>query len=53
MEGVGLKLTPVVFRQLLGSLAYSDLWMASLGLIASLNREYNLLPAAHLSPPPF
>ena len=55
MEGTGLKSTSVLVRQLLGSLKYSDLWLAFLGLIASsnsLNRGYNLSPAAHLSPPP-
>ena len=57
MEGTGLKSTSVLVSQLLGSLTYSDLWlaMAFLGLIAnpnSLNREYNLPLAAHSSPPP-
>ena len=50
MEGMGLKSTSVLVRQLLGSLTYSDLWLPFLGLIAnpkSLNREYNLPPAAH------
>ena len=55
MEGTGLKLTPVVVRQLIGSLAYLGLWLAFLGLIASpnsLNRGYNLPAVAHLSTPP-
>ena len=45
MEGTGLKLTPVVVRQLIGSLTYLGLWLAFLGLVDtsnSLNRGYNL-----------
>ena len=45
MEGTGLKLTPVVVRQLIGSLTYLGLWLALLGLVDSsnsLNRGYNL-----------
>ena len=55
MQGMGLKSTSVLVRQLLGSLTYSDLWLPFLGLIAnpkSFNREYNLPPVAHSSPPP-
>ena len=55
MEGTGLKLNPVLVRQLLGSVAYLGLWLAFLGLIASLNslnRGYNLPPPAHLFLPP-
>ena len=37
MEGMGLKLTPVVLRQLLSSLAYLGLWLAFLGLIVIPN----------------
>ena len=53
MEGTGLKLNPVLVRQLLGSVAYLGLWLAFLGLIASpnsLNRGYNLPLAAHFFP---
>ena len=55
MEGTCLKSTPVVMRQLLGSLAYLGLWLAFLGLTSSsnnLNRGYNLPMAARLSPSP-
>ena len=55
MEGTGLKLNPVLVRQLLGSVAYLGLWLAFLGLIASLNslnRGYNLPLAAHFFLPP-
>ena len=56
MEGMGLKLTSVVVRQLLDCLAYLGLWLAFLGLIASpnsLNRGYNLpqLPTLSYCPP--
>ena len=55
MEGTGLKLNPVLVRQLLGSVAYLGVWLAFLGLIASLNslnREYDLPPPAQLFLPP-
>ena len=35
MEGMALKSTSVLVRQLLGSLTYSDLWLPFLGLIAN------------------
>ena len=49
-EGMGLKLTPVVVRHLLGA----DLWLALCRLIASPNspnKKFNPPPAAHHSPP--
>ena len=55
MDGMGLKLTPVVVRYFLGPLACLNLWMATLGLIASPNspdRKFNLPPAAHPLPLP-
>ena len=57
MEGMGVKLTSVVVRCLLGPLGMfgtMGLWMALSGLIASPNTSNggcNLPPAA-LSPPP-
>ena len=58
MEGMGLKLTPVVVECLLGRLGMFelDLWLALLGLIASPNgpnRGYGLpLTSPPTLPPP-
>ena len=54
MEGMGLKLTPVVMRCLSGPLSMFGLWVALLRLIArpnSPNKGFNPPPAAHPSPP--
>ena len=52
MEGMGLKFTPVVVRHLLRPLSMYEVIAALLGLIASPNGGFNLLVAAHPSPPP-
>ena len=55
MEGMNLKFTPVIVRHLLGPLACLGLWLAPLGLIASLNnpnRGYNPPLATHHPPQP-
>ena len=58
MEGISLKLTPVVVRCFLGSLGMFGPLAGSyvpLGLIAipnSINGGYNLLQATHSPPPP-
>ena len=50
MEGMGLKLTPVIARCLLGHLNMFGLWLALLAFTASPNspnRGFNLPPAIH------
>ena len=50
MGGMGLKLTTVLVRHLLGMLS---LWLTLLTLIATLKEvTYNPPPVAHLLPPP-
>ena len=51
MEGMGLKLTTVVVRHLLGGLVM--FWLALLlGILASLNGGYSPPPPSHPPPPP-
>ena len=50
MEDMGLKLTTVVVRHLLGGLVMFGL--ALLGLIGSPNRGYSPPPASHPPSPP-